>query len=270
MSAEPLTGRSGAALFLGYHALCEDGPPFLSMPPQTFEKQLDYLVAKGYRSGGLADLRALAEGRDLGDPRVFLTFDDGFRETCSVAEPLLAERGFTGFAFVLPGHLGAGEPLAWPEVAGEVSRRPSLMRSMDWPMVEELAEAGWEIGSHTLTHPRLTELRDEPLRQELLDSRRIVAERLGRCDVLAYPFGAWDERVASAAADAGYAFAFTLPINGQMHADRLSIPRLTVDERDTPARFRGKISRPGRLLLLSPLRSTIRKLRRHQVQSHAQ
>jgi peptidoglycan/xylan/chitin deacetylase (PgdA/CDA1 family) len=61
-----------------------------------------------------------------------------------------------------------------------------------------------EFGSHTNLHRHLPGLPDEELRQELLDSRRRIAERLGSCDCLAYPFGEWDERVADAARAAGY------------------------------------------------------------------
>jgi hypothetical protein len=108
------------------------------------------------------------------------------------------------------------------------------------------------------------------MREELLDSRRIVADRLGRCELFSYPFGAWDERVAAALADAGYSFAFTLPLGAQMRSRRLSMPRLTIDDRDTPSRFRVKLTRTGRLALLSPLRPAARALRRPASHSHAE
>ncbi|HEY1854946.1 MAG TPA: polysaccharide deacetylase family protein [Solirubrobacterales bacterium] len=262
-------GRTRDAVFLGYHALVENGPAFLSMSPAVFERQLEFLGGKGYRSGSRADLEALAAGRRLGGRHAFLTFDDGFLDTYEVARPLLAARGFTGFVFVLPRHLDHGAALDWPEVAGEVRRHPEVMCSMTWKMAEELAGAGWEVGSHTLTHPKLPELSDGELASELGESRQIVAERLGRCDTLAYPFGAWDERVERAAAAAGYRFAFTLPIESQPSAGPLSIPRLTIDDRDTVARYRAKISLPGRLALFSQLRPLVRRLRRHEVYSNA-
>jgi peptidoglycan/xylan/chitin deacetylase (PgdA/CDA1 family) len=263
-------GRTRDAVFLGYHALVDDGPPFLSMAPGIFERQLDFLAAKGYRSGTRSDLDALAAGRGLGGRHAFLTFDDGFLDTYTVARPLLAARGFTGFVFVLPRHLDVGAPRAWPEVAGEVRRHPQTMRSLTWEMAAELAGEGWEVGSHTLSHPRLTELGDAELAAELGESRQIVAARLGRCDTLAYPFGAWDARVERAAAAAGYRFAFTLPIDSQRGAGPLSIPRLTIDDRDSVARYRAKISLAGRLTLFSQLRPLVRRLRRHQVHSNAE
>lgn len=265
-----LGGRSRRAVFLGYHSVTEDGPPYLSLTPGTFERQLDLLARSGYRSGGFADLEQLAAGTRLPGRRAFLTFDDGFRDTVTTALPLMAARGFAGMAFVLPRHLDAGAPLDWPEVAGEARRRPQLMRSVDWPMVERLVEAGWEIGSHGLSHARLTGLGEEELRQELLDSRRLIAERLGRCDLLAYPFGAWDDRVAAAAADAGYAFAFTLPFGEQSRATRLSIPRVTIDDRDRSWRFRAKLSSAGRTALFSPLRPIARRALRRRPHSHAE
>lgn len=265
-----LRGRSRRAVFLGYHSVTEDGPPYLSLTPDTFERQLDLLSRKGFRSGNFEDLRRLAAGARLPGRRAFLTFDDGFRDTVTTAMPMMAERGYAGMAFVLPRHLDEGAPLDWPEVAGEAGRRPGLMRSIDWGMAEQLVEAGWEIGSHGLTHARLTGLGDEALRQELLDSRRLIAERLGGCEMLAYPFGAWDARVAEAAAAAGYAFAFTLPFGEQSRATPLSIPRVTIDDRDRAWRFRAKLSRSGRSALFSPLRPIARRALRRRPHSHAE
>lgn len=266
----PLRGRARRCVFLGYHSVSEDGPPYLSLRPATFERQLDLLLAAGYRSGTRATLERVAAGRTPPGRHAFISFDDGFADTATAALPPMAERGLTGLAFVLPGHLDRGAALDWPEVAGEAARRPALMRSMDWTMLEALVEAGWEVGSHTMTHARLPAQGDEALAQELLDSRRAIERRLGGCDLLAYPFGAWDARVAVAAARAGYSFAFTLPFGEQATASRLSIPRVTIDDRDTAWRFRAKLSGPGRALLFSPLRPLARRALGKRPHSHAE
>lgn len=266
----PLRGRRRNCVFLGYHSVTEDGPPYLSLRPQTFERQLDLLRGAGFRSGTAATLRRIAAGEKLSGRHAFLTFDDGFADTVTTALPLMSERALTGMVFILPAHLDSGAPLDWPEVAGEASRRPALMRSLDWTMLEQLVEAGWDVGSHTMSHPRLPGLSDEELAQELLDSRRAIEARLGRCDLLAYPFGAWDERVAAAAAASGYSFAFTLPFGGQAGATPLSIPRVTIDDRDTPWRFRAKLSAAGRSTLFSSLRPLVRRTLGKQPHSHAE
>jgi peptidoglycan/xylan/chitin deacetylase (PgdA/CDA1 family) len=266
----PLRGRSRRCVFLGYHSVTEDGPPYLSLRPATFERQLDLLLGAGFRSGSRATLERIFAGCCPPGRHAFLTFDDGFLDTATTALPLMSARGLTGMAFVLPGHLDDGAALDWPAVAGEAARRPALMRSMDWSALGSLVEAGWEIGSHTMSHPRLPDLSDEALAQELLDSRRAIEARLGRCEALAYPFGAWDERVAAAAAAAGYSLAFTLPFGGQATATAMSIPRVTIDDRDTPVRFRAKLSGPGRSALFSPLRPMVRRALGKRPHSHAE
>ncbi len=261
----PLTNREAGAVFLCYHSVSEEGPAFLSLPPDTFEHQLATLRRLGYGPGTPAALAALAAGERPARPLAFLTFDDGFRDNFTHAFPLLEAYGFTAQVFLLPPLVDEGAPLAWPEVEERASRHPDVMRSMTWSMVETMAAAGIEFGSHTCRHPRLTDLDDDHLRQELLDSRRAIAERLGRCDTLAYPFGAWSPRVAAAAADAGYSFAFSLPygspgVGPQTVATRLSIPRVPVDHRDAGVRFRLKLTPPGRRLLMSPSKERAQSL----------
>lgn len=268
--SSPLRGRSRNCVFLGYHSVTEDGPPYLSLRPQTFERQLDLLRGAGFRSGTAATLGQIVAGERLPGRHAFLTFDDGFVDTVTTALPLMSERALTGMVFVLPGHLDTGAALNWPEVAGEATRRPALMRSMDWPMLEALVEAGWDVGSHTMSHARLTDLPDEALAEELLDSRRAIEARLGRCELFAYPFGAWDDRVARAVAAAGYSFSFTLPFGGQVTSTRMSIPRVTVDDRDVPWRFRAKLSGAGRSALFSSLRPMARRALGKRPHSHAE
>lgn len=255
-----LANRSRAAVFLCYHSVADDGPPFLSVPVAVFERQMRLLAAQGYKNGTLEDLRALADGRRLDAPRAFLTFDDGFADNHDTALAITQEHGFLPWVFVLPPHLDDAGPLAWPEVAERHARHPGVMRSMDWPATERLVEAGAHIGSHTLSHPWLSRLDPEPLREELLESRRRVAERLGSCTTLAYPFGDWSHDVARAAAETGYDFAFTMPRKGQLRGERLSIPRIAVDQRDDERRLGAKLTLAGRRATLSPLRPLLSRV----------
>ena len=257
-----LRNRSRQAAILCYHSVTADGPPFLSIAPDTFERQLEMLRERGYQSGGLRDLAALAEGIAPRAPLAFLTFDDGYLDNFTRALPLLREYGFGALVFILPTCVDDGAAFRWPEVAGQLAAYGDVMRSLDWPMVEAMAEAGIEFGSHTLTHPHLPELSDEELAHELGESRARIHDRLGSCDSIAYPFGDWDARVAAAAAAAGYRFAFTMPRGAQSAATPLSIPRVAVDQRDAGRRFLLKLTSPGRRLLLSPAKEHLRRLRR--------
>lgn len=246
-----LRNRSKHATFLAYHSVAPEGPTYLTVTAELFERQLGVLATRGLRCGTVETLEALAAGQAV-EPTVFLTFDDGFLDNYETVMPLLRERGMRAFVFVLPPLVDGGSALIWPEVAEDAVRHPATMRSVDWSMLGEMKEAAFEVGSHTLTHPHLPDLDDEALRHELWESRARVKERLGSCDTIAYPFGEWSPRVARAAAECGYRFAFSLPTtHGQRAADSLSIPRVNIDYRDDERRFAAKLSPSGRVAYLS-------------------
>jgi peptidoglycan/xylan/chitin deacetylase (PgdA/CDA1 family) len=242
----------GKAVFLCYHSVAEEGPRYLTVTADLFERHLAAIEERGLRTGGLDDLEAVAAGTAT-DRLAFLTFDDGFLDNHDTVLPLLRARGARAFCFVLPPLVDDGAPLIWPEVAQWQTEFPQTMRSVTWEMLGEMREGGFEIGSHTLTHPHLPDLHGERLREELSESRRRVIERLGSCDTLAYPFGEWTPEVAAAAGECGYRFAFSLPTTvGQRHGDPLAIPRINVDYRDEGRRFAVKLSGAGRQVYLSP------------------
>lgn len=262
MPARQLRNRSRGAAFLCYHSVAPRGPRYLTISAELFERQLATLRRRGFRGGDLAALDELAAGR-VAAPTAFLTFDDGFRDNFETALPLLREHGLPAFVFVLPPLLEQGAALEWPEMRADLGRYASTMRSVTWSMLERMREGGFEVGSHTLTHPHLPSLGPERLREELWQSRAAIVERLGSCDTLAYPFGEWSPEVAAAAAECGYRYAFTLPtVGGQRRATPLTIPRLNVDYRDDERRFAAKLNPWARRLLLSSAVGAARKRRR--------
>jgi peptidoglycan/xylan/chitin deacetylase (PgdA/CDA1 family) len=260
--AHQLRNRSGGAAFLCYHSVAPRGPRYLTITADLFERQLALLRKRGMRGGDLAALGELAAGRDPG-PTVFLTFDDGFRDNYETVLPLLREYGFPAFVFALPPLLDSGGAFEWPEMKDDLAQHAETMRSVTWSMLEEMREGGFEVGSHTLSHPHLPRLAGEELREELWQSRLAIKERLGSCDTIAYPFGEWSPEVAAAAAECGYSFAFTLPtVSGQRQATPLTIPRVNIDYRDDERRFAAKLSPWGRRLLLSSAVGAVRRRRR--------
>lgn len=110
---------------------------------------------------------------------------------------------------------------------------PEEFSSVTWDQAREMYANGVEIGSHTLTHPILTNVGDERLRRELRDSKSHLEEVLGhQVDLFCYPNGDNDERVQSEVARAGYRAAVTV-VNGlnQRGDDPLSLRRVHT-ERD--------------------------------------
>jgi peptidoglycan/xylan/chitin deacetylase (PgdA/CDA1 family) len=113
---------------------------------------------------------------------------------------------------------------------------------MSWDDLRALVADGWEVGSHTCTHPRLPGLDDRALRRELGESRRECEEQLGvRCETLAYPYGAVDVRVCRFTAEAGYSAAASLSSSLRL-AGPYRWPRVGVYHRDRPWRFRLKVN----------------------------
>ena len=90
---------------------------------------------------------------------------------------------------------------------------PAQYGAINWRQAREMADAGLEIGSHTLTHPILTGLSDDRLREELDQSRVRIQHALGRkVKTFCYPNGANDPRARLEVARAGYQCAVTTEI----------------------------------------------------------
>jgi peptidoglycan/xylan/chitin deacetylase (PgdA/CDA1 family) len=258
MPSRLLRNRSREAVFLCYHSVAPRGPRYLSVTAELFERQLEEIARRGLRTGGEAELAEIVAGR-LAAPTAILTFDDGFIDNYLTVLPLLRERQMRAFVFVLPPLVDGGAALAWPEVAADAERFPDEMRSVTWDMLGEMQEGGFVVGSHGLTHAHLPSLGGEALREELLDSRRRITDRLGSCDTVAYPFGEWSEEVARAAPECGYKFAFTLPVKtGQWRATPHTLPRINIDYRDDGKRLGAKLSPLGRRLYLSTTLGSLR------------
>ena len=247
-------------LALCYHAVSERWPAALSIAPAALEEQLRLLVDRGYRGATFGEL--VGGGRS--DKLLAITFDDAFRSVIERARPILSSLGLPGTVFVPTGFAGTGKPMAWDGIDHWLGgpHEPELI-GMGWDELDRLAGEGWEIGSHTRTHPRLTELDDRSLAMELRGSRAECEERLGReCRSLAYPYGDVDGRVMRAAAEAGYQAAGALPQGRVPPAEPLRWPRIGVYRVDRGRRFRLKVSPAGRRLRGSPAWGALERARR--------
>jgi peptidoglycan/xylan/chitin deacetylase (PgdA/CDA1 family) len=238
-------------LVLCYHAVSERWPAPLSVTPEALEEQLELLVGRGYRGATFADATASPPA----ERTLVVSFDDAFASVGALAAPILARLGLPGSLYVVTRYPSAPDrPMAWPGtdqwLGGEHEHE---LRPLSWDAIAELAKAGWEVGSHTVSHPHLPEVADDAeLVRQLGDSKSELEDRLGApCRTLAYPYGDHDERVVAAAARAGYSAACTLP--GRFNRpEPLRWPRVGVYHGDDRRRFRLKVSRPMRALRATP------------------
>ncbi len=226
-------------IVLCYHAVSERWNADLSITPERLEHHLTTLVRRGYR--GVTFTEA-ANGAPH-SKAVAVTFDDGYRSVLTQAFPIMQELGLVGSVFVVSESVGSERPMSWPGVdhwLGTEHEHELVPLSCD--ELNQLIDAGWEVGSHTRTHPHLTALADGELESELRGSREDCERLLDRpCASLAYPYGDCDERVVAAAGRAGYQVAAAL--SSRLGSPRaLEWPRVGIYYGDDERRFKMKAS----------------------------
>ncbi len=236
-------------IVLCYHALSPTWTADLSTTPERFERQIALLTARGYRGMTFTDaVSSRAKGRVA-----VITFDDAYRSVIELARPILERHGMPATVFAPTDWVGTEKPMRWPGIdqwLGGADERE--LTPMSWAELKALAQAGWEIGSHTCSHPHLTELDDEALQDELARSKSACESQLGLpCPSLAYPYGDVDARVAAAATRAGYAVAAALP-KRLGSREPMQWPRIGIYRVDDDRRFRLKVSPSVRRLRSSP------------------
>jgi len=206
----------------------------LRVTTEAFARQLDFLLARGYRSITLA--RAMT-GR-LPPRAVVLTFDDGYRNFYTQAWPLLRARGMTATVFLVTGCLGGYN--RWDQDKGEPSEP-----IMDAAMVRELAAQGVEFGGHSHSHRNLAQLNERELVREVTGCQKVLSDLLGHpARSFSYPYGLWNRRVAQAVETAGFDQAcLTRPGKLDAATPAYAVPRIIVKRSDDMLDFRHKLAK---------------------------
>lgn len=162
------------------------------LSPFAFEQQMNLLREWGYTSITVELLaNAIRHGAVLPPHPVIITFDDGSETVYTTALPVMQKYGFHGSVYIVHNYI-------------------DVPNYLDREQIRALHDAGWEIGSHSLSHASLTE-RSERQRQEIVESRRKLQALLS-LPVLSfsYPFGAYDEESVHYVHFAGYLAALGL------------------------------------------------------------
>lgn len=166
----------------------------LTVDPRDFAAQMRWIHSHGFHTITQMQLyNALERGKSLPSKPVLITFDDGYRDVFGKASTTLKRLGMQATEYVIT------DRISGPDAS-----------FLTWPLLKGLERRGIEIGSHTLTHAKLTALTDAEAMHELTASRRVLERRLGHpVQWFAYPYGAVDARVAGLARRAGYVLAVT-------------------------------------------------------------
>jgi peptidoglycan/xylan/chitin deacetylase (PgdA/CDA1 family) len=191
----------------------------LYVSPKLFAQQIAELTAEGYETGAFGVVRS---GPARPKP-VFVTFDDGFADVFENALPVLRRHRFRSIQFLVADLLG--KTSEWQASSGEL---PGLL--MDKRQVKDWLNADQEIGSHTLTHPRLTQVSTSQAREEITDSKKKLEDTFGiAVEHFCYPYGDWNTAVRDIVAQAGYTSACTTNFGvNTTEADPFALKRITV------------------------------------------
>jgi peptidoglycan/xylan/chitin deacetylase (PgdA/CDA1 family) len=158
----------------------------LSVTPEKFSSQLDYLKAKGYTTITFRDV----EANNIPSKPIILTFDDGYQNFYDNALPALMSNGMKAVSFIIADKNG-GDYMTRTEIAG-------------------LEAKGIEVGSHTLSHPDLSTISTEKAIDEIANSKTRLEAIINKpVTSICFPSGKYNDTVLKDVEDSGYLFAVT-------------------------------------------------------------
>ena len=216
---------------LMYHSVGDGGDP-LTVSPQELEEQLDFLQSAGFETITLGQVLDARDGSaKLPRHPVVLTFDDGYLDASTAVLPRLLARGQKATFFVVSGFCGRD-----PSVRVLDGHRQYLV----WPEVRALDQAGMEIGSHTVTHRRLTGLHRAELHAEVEQSRATLQLYVSRpVEFFAYPYNDQMPWVRHVVEKAGYRGAV---VGAHGNNDPFTLQRLTMHRGISAADLRSMLA----------------------------
>lgn len=233
--------------------LCYHGIPSASQ--RSFHKQMHIIKDRVFRWNENPE----HDKQTNTTPLVCITFDDAFENLLDNAIPILEEFQVPALIFAVPGNLG--KTPNWniasdhPEAAEKTMTAEQLVTLSKNPLIT--------IGSHTQTHPDLTQLPPEKIKYELAESKRVLEQLLFQpVEDLALPHGAFNDTVLQIARQVGYKRIFTLEpkliSSGGMQKG--VIGRFSISPDVWPIEFR--LTCAGAYAWLLPWRAFIHRIRR--------
>jgi peptidoglycan/xylan/chitin deacetylase (PgdA/CDA1 family) len=195
---------------------------------KLFASQLDLLLRRALPIRTDEDIDS-ADGRD----RIVITFDDGFENFLTQALPELEARKIPATVFVIADGMNR-------EFGSDVY----VEKLLSLEQVRSLPTDLVSIGSHTVSHPLLTQIEDNSARREIQDSRTKLEAMLARpVKEFSFPFGGFNEKLVEFCREAGYERAYTtLPAFAFEERGDFVVGRVRVDPTDWPLEFRLKLA----------------------------
>ncbi len=218
-SAEP------RVTILAYHRFSDTADDSMTVRMSTFESQLRVLRVHGYHIVPLREVVNWLRDPDATLPPkpVAITVDDGHRSVHEKLLPVILRERVAVTLFIYPSAIS------------------NASYAMTWEQLRALEQTGLvDIQSHTFWHPNFNVERrhrtpadfQQFVRTQLDKSRQRIESQTGaHVDMLAWPFGIYDEELITLAADEGYAVGLTLDARkANRHARLLALPRFLMTD----------------------------------------
>jgi peptidoglycan/xylan/chitin deacetylase (PgdA/CDA1 family) len=124
-------------------------------------------------------------------PKISFSFDDGLGSVITHAAPILAKYGLQGTSYIIAD---------CPGTKGTCRANPDA-DYMSWDQITQLHDKyGWEIGSHSLSHPSFSKLTESEQEHELSESKKILAQHGFDARTFATPYGDYNHNTLALAA----------------------------------------------------------------------
>lgn len=212
-----------------------------TVSPRAFQRQMQFLVENHFYTISLEQYFNTQTDVSSSHRPIIITFDDADESVLEYALPILHAAGFRATLFIVAGYVG--QLNRWDANLGGI-----YSRHLSWDQIEQLAQAGWELGSHSMTHPDLCSLSNNELQRELKGSREMIESRLNqKVRFISYPFNRFDRRVTEMAQQAGYLGGCGLWVSHRYNdlPWQFRVPRFGVYGIDTLSWFKKKLAASG-------------------------
>jgi peptidoglycan/xylan/chitin deacetylase (PgdA/CDA1 family) len=235
---------------LTYHTIGDYGetlPAGINTPVETFSAHMEYLYQQRYRVILLDQMvDHIINRHTLNHKTLVITFDDGYEDHFLHAYPILKRYSFPATIFLTVEHIDG----YWESEKAEGGRIRGLSKEHILAMRKE---GLIQFGSHGCSHRNLLSMNGKQKDLEIRTSKRFLERMLGEeVPFISYPFGAFDDGIKDAVANAGYRAAFSI---WNRKPDIYSIRRVPLHTRDRLAGFKFKLS-PLYVIVKSVLRFT--------------
>jgi peptidoglycan/xylan/chitin deacetylase (PgdA/CDA1 family) len=170
----------GGLRVLMYHRVSRRRIDTYTISPRRLERHLALLRSRYTVVSPGEVLRSIESRSPLPDRAVLLTFDDAYLEYYENAYPLLSDMGLQALLFVPTDYIGE---------RGSKTKGAHRDGSLDWAHLSEMQDV-FAIGSHGMSHQMLTRLPRVTAALEIVESKRLIEDRLGRSvSFFSYPYG---------------------------------------------------------------------------------